>query len=235
MMPKIGIVCASDSELKPFLSCMQQQTVHRKAMLDIHEGALQGRDVAVVFSGVCKVNAAIAAQVLIDCCGVDFMINAGTCGGMDSSLDVFDTVIGTQVAYHDVSEDILTDFHPWMKSVYFACDSELLAMAKRAVCGKELPFPVRFGTMVTGEAFITDDGREEIQNRFAPLSVDMETAAVAHVCYANRIPFLAIRTVTDTLQHSGTKNFEKNCEKASGIARDVTLLLLNELKAGITQ
>ncbi len=234
-MPKVGILCASDSELEPFLSCMQQQTVRQKAMLDIHEGTLQGMDVAAAFSGVGKVNAAIAAQVLIDCCGVDFMINAGTCGGMDASLDVFDTVIATQVAYHDVSDEILTDFHPWMKSVYFACDSGLLAMAKRAICGKNLPFPVRFGTMVTGEEFIAADGRDEIQNRFAPLSVDMETAAVAHVCYVNQIPFIAIRTVTDTFQHSGTENFEKNCDKASGIARDVTLLLLNERKGSVLQ
>ena len=234
-MPKIGIVCASDSELEPFLSCIQQRTVRQKAMLDIHEGVIQGMDVAAVFSGVCKVNAAIASQVLIDCCGVDLMINAGTCGGMESSLDVFSTVIATQVAYHDVSDEILTEFHPWMKSVYFACDSELLALAQRAICSKNLPFPVQFGTMVTGETFIADDGREEIQNRFAPLSVDMETAAVAHVCYVNQIPFISVRTVTDTLQHSGTENFEKNCDQASGIARDITLLLLNELKADIAQ
>ena len=77
---------------------------------------------------------------------------------------------------------------------------------------------------------ITDDGRQEINARFAPLTVDMESGAVAHVCHANGVPFLAIRTVTDTADHSGAGNFELNCKKASAIAKDFTLALLREIQ-----
>ncbi len=52
----------------------------------------------------------------------------------------------------------------------------------------------------------------------SPLSVDMESAAVAHVCYANKIPFISIRTITDTPLHDGMENFEQNCEKASELS-----------------
>lgn len=31
----------------------------------------------------------------------------------------------------------------------------------------------------------------------------------------NHVPFLAVRTVTDTAEHMGVENFEKNCETAS--------------------
>ena len=62
---------------------------------------------------------------------------------------------------------------------------------------------VVWGRMVSGEPFITDDGRQKICNKFAPLTVDMETAGIAHVCYVNGIPFIAIRCVTDTAEHSG--------------------------------
>lgn len=58
----------------------------------------------------------------------------------------------------------------------------------------------------------------------------MESAAIAHVCHANGVPFLAIRTVTDTADHSGAGNFELNCEKASAIAKDFTLALLREIQ-----
>ena len=39
-------------------------------------------NVVALFSGVCKVNAAIAAQILIDTYKVDAIINAGTAGGL---------------------------------------------------------------------------------------------------------------------------------------------------------
>ena len=82
---------------------------------------------------------------------------------------------------------------------------------------------------MTGEQFIAEEGRKEIIDRYAPLIVDMETASIAHVCYVNRIPFLSIRSITDTAKHSGPDNFEKNCDQAAAIAKDITLALLAEL------
>ena len=95
---------------------------------------------------------------------------------------------------------------------------------------KASPDPVRFGTIATGEAFIEDHRREEICAAFAPLAVDMESAAAAHVCYVNRIPFLSVRTVTDTAEHKGIENFEQNCEKASEKAAEAVMGILEELK-----
>lgn len=86
-----------------------------------------------------------------------------------------------------------------------------------------------WGRMVTGESFITDEGRQKINSEFTPLTVDMETASIAHVCYVNSIPFISIRCVTDTAAYSGIDNFEENCAKASMIAKDITVALLNEL------
>lgn len=86
------------------------------------------------------------------------------------------------------------------------------------------------GRMVTGEAFIADEGRQKINDEFSPLTVDMETASVAHVCYVNKIPFISIRSITDTAVHSGTGCFEENCEKASMIAKNITVALLGEIR-----
>jgi len=43
----------------------------------------------------------------------------------------------------------------------------------------------------------------------------METASISHVCYANNIPFIAIRTITDTEEASGIEEFEGNLESCS--------------------
>lgn len=229
---RVGIICAGDREVAPFLPLISDCKITEKAMLKFHEGTIKGVDVVVLFSGVCKVNAAIATQILIDTYQVNKIINAGTAGGMDSKLEIGDTVIATEVAYHDVASNILTEFHPWLESVFFQSDQELLSLTKKAVDKLPKNNQVFYGRMVTGEAFITDEGRQKIQEQFEPLTVDMETASVAHVCYVNRIPFIAIRSITDTATHSGSENFEKNCEMASGIAKDITVALLRELHMG---
>ena len=226
-MKHIGILCAGDTELAPFLEHMKGQQSTEKAMLKFHTGTINHVNVSAVYSGVCKVNAAIAAQLLIDMFHVDLIINAGTAGGMKEGVQLFDTVISERVIYHDVADDILTDFHPWLKSNYFLADQELCAIAR--AYSRTSKHPVLFGTMVTGEQFIEDEKREEINRKFDPLSTDMETAGVAHVCYVNRIPFLAVRTITDTVTHQGIETFDQNCEAASEISAEIVLGILGQL------
>lgn len=226
---KVGIVCAGDDELSPFLPIVENCKIIERTRLKFYEGQIHGVEVVALFSGVCKVNAAIASQILIDIFGVNMIINSGTAGGINPKLNIFDTVISTEVCYHDVAPDILTDFHPWMKSIFFEADRELIELSKTAVEKAALTGKVFWGRMVTGESFITDEGRQKINDEFAPLTVDMETASIAHVCYVNNIPFLSIRCVTDTAEHSGVGNFEENCAKASVIAKNITTALLEEI------
>ena len=226
---RVGIICAGDREVAPFLPIICECKTTEKAMLRFYEGTISDVKVVVLFSGVCKVNAAIATQILVDTYHVDAIINAGVAGGMNEELEIFDTVISTEVAYHDVAPNILTEFHPWLENVFFKADQGVLSLAKKAVDKLEQNYKVFWGRMVTGEAFIADEGRQKINEQFEPLTVDMETASIAHVCYVNNIPFISIRCITDTATHSGTGHFEENCEKAAGIAKDITVALLTEL------
>jgi len=228
---RVGIICAGDREVAPFLLVISECKTTEKAMLKFYEGTISNVEVVVLFSGVCKVNAAIATQILIDTYHVNTIINAGVAGGMNEKLEIFDTVISTEVAYHDVAPNILTEFHPWLETVFFKADKGLLNVAKKAVDKLEQNYKVFWGRMVTGEAFVADEGREKINEQFEPLTVDMETASIAHVCYVNSIPFIAVRSITDTASHSGTGHFEENCEKASRIAKDITVAILTELRS----
>ncbi|WP_278574366.1 5'-methylthioadenosine/adenosylhomocysteine nucleosidase [Fusobacterium ulcerans] len=230
MALKVGIICAGDSELEPFLNHIHNCHITETAMLKFYEGEINNIPVVVLYSGVCKVNAAVAAQILIDSYHVNTIISAGTAGGMKKTIKIFDTVISTQLAYHDVADDILVEFHPWLPSIYFNADEKLLAAAKKIVQNQAVNHPVIFGKMVTGESFIDKNMREIINKKYAPLSVDMESASIAHVCYVNNIPFISIRTITDTASHSGVENFEQNCDKASIISKDIVLAVLEELK-----
>lgn len=227
---KVGIICAGDEELAPFLPLIKDRRTVERAMLKFHTGRLEGVEVVALFSGVCKVNAAIAAQLLIDLFGAELIVNAGTAGGMSPDLDIFDTVISTQACYHDVSPNNLIEFHPWMSTAFFPADSALVDLSRSAVARLRPAGKVVWGRMATGEAFITDEGRQRILDDFSPLTTDMETAAVAHVCYVNGIPFIAVRCITDTAAHSGVEAFDENCDKAAAIAKDITVALLRELR-----
>lgn len=212
---KIGIICPTKNELCPVLSAMKRVGASTCAMLEFHRGELEGRDVVAVASGMGKVNAAIATQVLIDSFDISHIVVAGVAGGIDSGLAIGDTVICEEVAHHDVDDMILTRFHPFLPGACMKADGRLLEDMKRATEGREFKQKIFFGRMVTGEAFIADEGRREIITKYEPLCVDMETAAVAQVCYAGGVPFIAIRSVTDTESESGMENFEKNCASAS--------------------
>lgn len=225
---KVGIICASDNELLPFISHIENVTIESYAMLSFYCGNIKNMNVVALYSGVCKVNAAIACQLLIDKYGVNIVINAGAAGAISNKLNIFDTVISEEIAYHDVEDEILTEFHPFMSSNYFHSDERLLEAAKR-VANNNCDYIIYFGRSVTGESFIADEGREQIKKKYDPLSVDMETASIAHVCYVNKIPFIAVRTITDSEENSGSDIFEENCEKASKIAKDITLAILDEI------
>lgn len=127
---KVGILCAGDREAAPVLAMLANARKTNKAMLTFWEGIIENVPVVTLYSGVCKVNAAIAAQLLIDCYDCGIIINAGTAGGISEKVHLFDTIVSTEAVYHDVAEEILTEFHPWMESVYFKADPKLLSLAR---------------------------------------------------------------------------------------------------------
>jgi adenosylhomocysteine nucleosidase len=191
------------------MNCIE---IEKHAKLDFHIGTYAKIHIIALYCGVCKVNAAVAAQILIDKYDVTHIIVTGVAGAINDKLNIFDTVIATEIAYHDVADGILTQYHPWMESIYFKADSELVDGLIRANAENESVFT---GTIVTGEAFIEQDGRDKIIEKHNPQCVDMETASIAHVCYVNEIPFAAIRSMSDTPHESGAEAFDKYCIQAA--------------------
>lgn len=69
------------------------------------------------------------------------------------------------------------------------------------------------GCIVSGESFIADDNEKaRIVETFDAVAVDMETSAIAHVCFINEIPFLSIRGISDLANDKATESYD-NYEK----------------------
>lgn len=93
----------------------------------------------------------------------------------------------------------------------YAADPEMLAVAQTVhpqldhcgttnpkLCVSTQPVVRRGGRGVTVPAFLANpDYRTYLFKTVQAVSVDMETAAFAHVAYANEIPFIAFRSLSD--------------------------------------
>lgn len=223
----LGILCATFGEVTPFWERMETRESVMRGMHEFRTGTLAGSEVVVGCAGVGKVNAAMAAQMMVDAFDVRAIVNAGATGAVDSSLELFDIVITSDCVHHDVDDEVLVDSYPYYESPAFASDAALLEAAHRVSRSAEKEFV--FGRTATGECFVDDSNRDAIVATCAPLAVDMETAAMAQTCHANGMPFLAVRCVTDTPALSGFDSYAANADEASALACDAVEALIASL------
>jgi len=97
------------------------------------------------------------------------------------------------------------------KRLWFAVDPNLLEVAKGVStrialkdctddhkCLGRSPKVMVGGRGVSGQAFVDNSAfRDYIRHAFNADVLDMESAAVAHVAYANHVPFIAFRSLSD--------------------------------------
>lgn len=180
-------------------------------------------EVIHVCSGIAKVNAAVCTQVLIDTFQPDAIINAGIAGGMDTSVKVCDIVVSNEVLPHDLDLHFLNDYPPYC-GVYPA--SEKIIELTKNVC-IELGMNCFVGRIVSGEAFISDNKiKEDIKNRLNPFAVDMESSAVGHCAYLNKVPFASIRCISDNADDEGEMSFDQFEKIAAKRVADLVLRLI---------
>lgn len=127
---------------------------------------------------------------------------------------------------------------------WFPVDERMLALAGRVAAGVALercagedeclpraPKIVVGGSGVSGGAFIDNAAfRDYAFHTFGARVLDMESAAVAHVAWANDVPFIAVRSLSDLAGGSGQANrLEVFFRLAAGNAARVVRALLREM------
>ena len=103
---KVGIIGAMEVEVETLKSKMTVKNTVTKASMEFYEGSLGNTEVVVVRSGICKVNAGICVQILVDTFGVTHVINTGAAGSLDARINIGDIVLSTDVCYHDVDATV---------------------------------------------------------------------------------------------------------------------------------
>lgn len=192
---KIGIIVAMSKELGLLLPLIENRTETTVLGYTIHSGSIGPNQVTAMQSGIGKVNAAIATNLLIDIVTPDLIINTGVAGGT-GRVGILDVVIGERVAYHDVwcgpgTEEGDAAGCPR----FFIAPKEILSLP--ALAPRE---GVVHGLICSGDRFIASPAEVERIRSIYPdvAAVDMESAAIAHVCYLRNVPFISLRVMSDT-------------------------------------
>ena len=215
---KIGILGAMDQEVALLKESLDQLQTQEIAHLTFYTGTLHGVDVVLVKCGIGKVAAAVATTILIQSFAPDFVVNTGSAGGFDTSLDIGDIVIGNGVQHHDVD---ITHFgyEPGQcvgMPTVFECDEQLITAAEQAAASALHVKTIR-GLICTGDSFIgTDEAAARLREAFETISAsEMEGAAIAQTSHMLGTPFLVIRSLSDIAGKTSTVSFNAYLETAA--------------------
>lgn len=218
-MSKIGIIVAMEEELESILDIMDNIEEKEIYGLTFETGQIEKNKIIVVKCGVGKVNAARVTQILIDTFNVKCVINVGAAGALNPFLNIGDIVIGEKLIQHDFDITAFDHDKGYITGVgdYIYSDIELIEKFKKAANNlKEKDYKIKTGIIATGDIFCTDiEMKNKIYSKFDADCVEMEGAAIAQVCYLDNIPFIVIRSISDSPNGNNEIDFDKFVELAS--------------------
>ena len=218
-MNKVGIIVAMQEELEEILNIMNN--IEEKEIYEISfiSGKIEDTEVVLVKSGVGKVNAARTTQILIDKLNVKSVINVGSAGALNPFLNIGDIVIADKLIQHDFDITAFDHDKGYITGVgdYIYSDIELIEKFKKAANNlKEKDYKIKTGIIATGDIFCTDiEMKNKIYSKFDADCVEMEGAAIAQVCYLDNIPFIVIRSISDSPNGNNEIDFDKFVELVS--------------------
>ncbi len=216
--PLTGILGALSGEvmlIEKEMSLKQEQTL---LGLRFAAGELRGRNVVVARSGVGKVNAAMAATLLLDHFHPSEVLFSGIAGGLGKDLQPGDIVVGEKTAQHDagrateggfVRNAMRNPVDGKRNPLMIEAEARLLALAEKArdeVTLEKVVLPeggrvprILRGIIVSGDSFIASSSKKnELREALQADAVEMEGAAVAQVCYQQKVPCLVVRSLSDS-------------------------------------
>ncbi len=229
---KIAVIGAMEQEVEALRLAIEDAQTDIIAKSEYTVGKYAGHDVILLKSGIGKVNAAMSTSILLEKFNPDIVINTGSAGGFDASLEVGAIVISDEVRHHDVD---VTAFGYEMGQVpdlpaAFKSDEKLRKLAEETV--NELgEHQYATGLIATGDSFMSDSERVELVRGYFPQmkAAEMEAAAVAQVCYQFDVPFVIIRSLSDIAGKESSISFEEFLPTAAKHSTEIVLRLIAKL------
>ena len=218
-METFGIIAAMQEEMQEIENIMINKEYKRIYELCFIQGKINNTQVVLVEAGVGKVNAARTTQILINKFDIRGIINVGSAGSGNDALQIGDIVIGKKLVQHDFDITAFGHQKGYISNVGQFIESDKLLIEKMEHTISEMnnnDFNIKIGTIASGDIFCTEvKMKEKIREKFDADAIEMEGAAIAQVCKLDKIPFIIIRSISDTPNGTNNITFDTFLEKAS--------------------
>ena len=229
-MHTLGLIFAMEEELSAFKKYIEIDKEYNIFDLTFIEGHYANLKLILAKCGVGKVNAARCSQILIDNMKVDALINVGVAGGLTDELSIGSLVVGEKLVQHDFDITAFNHEKGYIPDigVYMNADDYLIKKALGA--SLKYNIPLFKGVISSGDIFCTDPKMaDKIHQKFKALCTEMEGASVAQIAYLSHIPFLIIRSISDTPNNHNEKTYEEFLEESCAHVANYMLHFLEEL------
>jgi len=234
-------------ELKRRLTNAQTEQILGTTVLS---GVLEKCPVVLAQVGIGPVNASMTTAALLQHYTPSAVIFSGIAGGLNPQLHVGDVVIGRDFFLCECGEEGPDGFEltgSWnpvtdaQNPIYFQADPELLAHAENTQQSAYLKSVRRDDTRVTptimrgrvatGEKFIRSTAyKRMLHETYGADVINCECAAIAQVCFQQRIPMIGILSISDLagdeLDEEGELGYDTAAENAdnttTGLVRSLS-------------
>lgn len=227
----IGIIGAMEEEVTILKNKLTQLSEISVAHVKFYTGILKDREVVITQSGIGKVNAAISTTLLINKLKPDVIINTGSAGALDESLNVGDVLISDDVKYHDADATAFGYEYGQIPQMPVAFQSSKPLIEKVSQVVQQQQLTAKVGLIVSGDSFIGSvEQRQKIKKAFPnAMAVEMEATAIAQTCYQFNVPFVVVRAVSDLANGEAEMSFEAFLEKAAVSSSQTVEALVSQL------
>ncbi len=210
-----GIVVALYSEAEKLLEKLENKTELLVADKKSFTGRLCGKDVILSISGIGKVSAALTTQKIIDNYNPDFILNFGTCGGMNNSVEILKYYAIKECCQFDFDlrelDGVPLGYIQEYNRAYFPCETNSLNFLPSSI-------------LASADRFTNDVNDINSINEIGCSLRDMEGGAIAQVCLSNNIPLYMIKGVTDVYgSRTAQEQFYENLKQVGAGFTDVVI------------
>ena len=223
-MQPTAILSALAQEQHGLIELLQRPSKVTHAGRHFWRGDLHGQSVVLALSKIGKVAAATTATGLIERFGVQRVVFTGVAGGLGMGVNVGDVVVGQDFVQHDLDASPLFPRYevPLYGKTRFDGDAALTQLLFEATCHALADPHLRhaypaakahLGLIASGDRFVSGQGESNalraalLAANHEVLAVEMEGAAVAQVCHDYRLPFAAVRTISDRADDTAHVDF----------------------------
>lgn len=176
----------------------------------------------LAISGIGKVSAGLTTQLLIDKFNPKFIINFGTCGGMNNSVKILHYYLADKCCQYDFDlsalDDVPVGYIQEYDRVYFdTYTHNINFLQKRAIA--------------SADKFTHKSQDVELINKMNCSICDMEAGAIAQVCTSNNIPLIVVKGISDVHgNNTQPEQFFKNLSTVSNNFPDVIKQVIDSIK-----